>query len=164
MTCADNYDIEASSLLTKMWYRHLAGECAGVARLDGEGARNHRLEAGATQESQVCNRLLAVDAECKDELATSTRIRTMRIDRQQSRVVGCLLTVALVALSLAGCGVLSQERTVFPNEVTGSEGQRITITQIEAIIDDDDLTSDQQETALRDLGLEDERLIAILLR
>ena len=88
----------------------------------------------------------------------------MRIDGQLSRVAGSLLTVALGALGLGGCGVISQERTVFPNEVVGSEGQRITVTLIDAIIDDDDLTSDEQETALRDLGLEDERLIAILLR
>ena len=88
----------------------------------------------------------------------------MRIDGQLSRVAGSLLTVALGILGLGGCGVISQERTVFPNEVVGSEGQRITVTQIDAIIDDDDLTSDEQETALRDLGLEDERLIAILLR
>ena len=88
----------------------------------------------------------------------------MRIDRQQSRVAGRVLTVALCAPVLGGCGVLAQERTLFPHEVVGPEGQRITVTQIEAIIDDDDLTSDQQETALRELGLEDERLIAILLR
>ncbi|MCH7719723.1 MAG: hypothetical protein IH988_01865 [Planctomycetes bacterium] len=88
----------------------------------------------------------------------------MRIDRRQSRVAGSLFTVALGALGLGGCGVIAQERTVFPNEVVGSEGQRITVAQIDAIIDDDDLTSDEQEAAMRELGLQDERLIAILLR
>ncbi len=88
----------------------------------------------------------------------------MGIDRRQSRVARSLLTVALCALGLGGCGVIAQERTVFPDEVVGPEGQRITVAQIDAIIDDDELTSDQRETALRELGLEDERLIAILLR
>lgn len=88
----------------------------------------------------------------------------MRIDRQQSRPAWGLLTVALCAFGVGGCGVLSQERTDFPNQVVNSEGQPITVPQIDAIIDDDDLTSDEQEAALRQLGLEDERLIAILLR
>ena len=88
----------------------------------------------------------------------------MRIDRQQSRVAGCILAVTLCAVGLSGCGVLSQERTVFPNEVSGSEGQRITVGEIEAILEDEDLTSDEKETALRELGLADERIIGILLR
>jgi len=99
-----------------------------------------------------------------DDVPTGMRLGNKTTGSGRGRWRWPLLTASTWALVLGGCGVLSEQRTVFPDEMVGPEGQRITVAQIDAILDDEDLSSDEQEAALHELGLEDERLIAILLR
>ena len=67
----------------------------------------------------------------------------------------------LVALVLSGCGTASQ--TDFPNALRNSDGEVILFDDVSAILSDTDLSDDEKRSALRALGLEDERLIDALL-
>jgi hypothetical protein len=60
----------------------------------------------------------------------------------------------------AGCGVPPAE---FPHSVIGVDGEPILLDDIEAIVNDADLTDEEKRDELRALGLEDEKLIDALL-
>ena len=78
------------------------------------------------------------------------------------KTVACLGLVWL-GCALAGCGVLATEPSSFPNQVETSQGRQIFVEDIEKIVDDTQLTADEQREALRELGIEDEDLIESLL-
>ena len=65
------------------------------------------------------------------------------------------------SLLLAGCG--AAPRTDFPNALTNQDGQVILFDDVGEILSNPELSDDQKRQALRDLGLEDERLIDALL-
>ena len=69
--------------------------------------------------------------------------------------------VALLLTGLAGCG--SGAPTTFPNQLVGADGQPIVLDDVEAIVNDTDLTDDEKRNQLRELGIEDEELIDLLL-
>lgn len=71
-----------------------------------------------------------------------------------------LLTAALF-LALSGCG--TSVNSDFPNRIVGPQDQRITLEDIDAITADLTLTDEQKRDRLRDLGLQDEKLIDALL-
>lgn len=72
------------------------------------------------------------------------------------------ITTAICATVLnAGCGTVTT--TDFPNRLVGAEGQRIVMEDIETIVRDPSLTDDEKGAQLRDLGIEDEKLVAALL-
>lgn len=76
---------------------------------------------------------------------------------------------ALVALGMSclfgvvgsGCG--QPVDLDFDQRLIGSDGQLFTLDDIEAIVDDPDLSTDEKRAALRSLGIEDEQLIDALL-
>jgi len=73
-------------------------------------------------------------------------------------------TFAVVALTvITGCGVLAAHRTDFPATAETADGRPIFREDIEAIVDNDQLTEDEQRQALRELGIEDDDLIEALL-
>ncbi|MFQ5489428.1 MAG: hypothetical protein ACE5GE_01795 [Phycisphaerae bacterium] len=78
------------------------------------------------------------------------------------RAWGCLGLI-VTGCALGGCGVLAAERSSFSNQAATSEGLQIFVEDIEEIVDDTQLTADEQRQALRDLGIEDEDLIEVLL-
>lgn len=78
--------------------------------------------------------------------------------RSRSVQIAC---VGLVAAGLVGaCGGAATE---YPNRMIGANGEEIVLDDIEAIIDDDELTDDQKREELRSLGIGDELLIDALL-
>lgn len=70
------------------------------------------------------------------------------------------LPIALGAVFLGACqsGV-----TDFANRLVGTDGQRFTVEDLEAIADDPGLTDEEKRQAFRDLGIADEELIEALL-
>lgn len=73
-----------------------------------------------------------------------------------------LATIVLAgAACLGGCGASPQ--TDYPNALRGPDGDVILFDDVSAVLTDDELTEDQKRQALRDLGLEDERLIEALI-
>ena len=76
------------------------------------------------------------------------------------RTVGAIAGIVLLA-GLAGCG--SGVPTTFTNQLLDTEGQSIYMDDIEAIVSNPDLNDDEKRTQLRELGIEDEELIDILL-
>ena len=72
-----------------------------------------------------------------------------------------LVVLGIVASSqTAGCGVFPW---YFANAITDPNGNPVTLEQISEIARDPDLSDDEKRQALRDLGIEDEDLIDILL-
>ncbi len=63
----------------------------------------------------------------------------------------------------AGCGVLADRQTEFANQAETSDGRDLFVEDIEEIVNNDQLTSEEQAEALRELGIEDEDLVAALL-
>ena len=78
---------------------------------------------------------------------------------------GCvtMASLAVAAVLLVGCGVLTLHRTTFSNQALGGEGQGYTLDDIHKIVDDAGLTDEQKREALRELGIEDEDLLDALL-
>ena len=71
---------------------------------------------------------------------------------------------AVVALAIiTGCGVLAVHRTDFPATAETADGRPIFREDVEAIVDNDLLTEDEQREALRELGIEDDDPIEALL-
>ena len=70
-----------------------------------------------------------------------------------------------VALTLgglgAGCGTAVAPE--FENCITNQNGDCILFDDVEAVLEDDELSEDEKREALRELGLEDEELIDALL-
>lgn len=60
-----------------------------------------------------------------------------------------------------GCGVPTT--TSFPHALTNEDGETILLEDVEEIVEDNELSDDDKREALRDLGLEDEKLIDALL-
>lgn len=77
------------------------------------------------------------------------------------RTASRFITISSALIGLCGCGSL--EPTAFPRQLTGPDGQVITVEDLEAIANDPDLTNDEKRRDFRDLGIEDERLIDAFL-
>ena len=60
-----------------------------------------------------------------------------------------------------GCG--SAIVPDFPHQIIGTDGSPITLIEVEVIVNDPDLNDDEKRDALRELGVEDEKLIDALL-
>lgn len=75
----------------------------------------------------------------------------------------CCAIVAISGVLIGLCGCGSFEPITFPRQLTGIDGQVITVEDLEAIANDPDLTDDEKRQDFRDLGIEDERLIDALL-
>ena len=71
--------------------------------------------------------------------------------------------LALLAALVVSCGV--QPTPSFPNALTDSSGRVILLDEVEAIVNDPNpnLDDDDRRQSLRDLGIEDEKLIDALL-
>lgn len=70
------------------------------------------------------------------------------------------LALMMAATLIGACGTPT---TDFPNRLIGTEGEEIVLDDIEAIVDDTELTDDEKREQLRALGIEDELLIDALL-
>ncbi len=82
------------------------------------------------------------------------------IVRIYRRPVGTLvMLVALISVCMGGgC------QPPYPYLLKGSDGQPIEMTQITEITTDTELTDDEKREALRNLGIDDELLIDLLIR
>lgn len=87
-----------------------------------------------------------------------SRTRPPSLVRSLVRLGAC---VALAAL--AGCGVLAARQTEFANQVENPDGRKLFVEDIEDIVHNELLTAEEKDQALRDLGIEDEDLLAALL-
>lgn len=74
--------------------------------------------------------------------------------------VGLILT-AVALLAWSGCGTAIMRN--YSNRIIGADGQVITLSQIQRIVDDPNLDDDGRRRQMRDLGIEDEELIEALL-
>ncbi len=74
--------------------------------------------------------------------------------------VGLILTAAAL-LAWSGCGTAIMRN--YSNRVIGADGQVITLNQIQRIVDDPNLDDEGRWQQIRDLGIEDEKLIEALL-
>ena len=74
-------------------------------------------------------------------------------------VRGCF--VGLVLSVAAGCG--SGAPATFTNQLLAADGHAILLDDVKAIVNNNDLTDDDKRAQLRDLGLNDEKLIDALL-
>lgn len=68
----------------------------------------------------------------------------------------------VVALLAGACGFST--RTDFPNALRDAEGNAIVFDDIRDIANDLDLSDSEKREALRELGIEDEKLIDVLLQ
>lgn len=73
-----------------------------------------------------------------------------------------ILTFALLFVS-AGCEVVVFEQTEFQDALVDADGQTILLDDVAAIVNDPDLDDTEKRGALRELGIEDEDLIDVLL-
>ena len=64
---------------------------------------------------------------------------------------------------VGGCGVLTAVRTLFPEHVTDAQGNPLYLEEVREILDDPDLLDDEKFEALRELGLENEKIIDVLV-
>lgn len=85
--------------------------------------------------------------------------RTSNIRIRIYRIILFILFPTLAMLPACGFTV----PTTYPNSVIGADGQLIVFDDISKIVNDLDLSDDQKRQALRDLGLQDEKLITALL-
>lgn len=72
-----------------------------------------------------------------------------------------ILLPALTAI--AGCGVFVTRPQNFPDAIVGADGRVIVLEEIQAIVDDEELNSDEKRQQIEDLGIEDPALIDVLL-
>ena len=84
-----------------------------------------------------------------------------RLQRLATKLLACLLILQ------AGCGILTDRKDQFPNAETGehgeSAGEDYLLNDLRDIANDEDLDQDEKREAFRDLGIEDEDLIDVLL-
>lgn len=73
----------------------------------------------------------------------------------------CLTGWWVLAAIGAGCG--AQSSLNFPNRLVGAEGRMIVLDDIVNVVEDNDLTDEEKRQQLRELGIEDEKLIEALL-
>jgi len=71
-----------------------------------------------------------------------------------------LLSPLIAAVVGTSCGT---QITTFPAQIRSSNGSPIYLEEVRAIVDDAALSLEEQRQALRDLGLEDEELIAAIV-
>ena len=74
------------------------------------------------------------------------------------RAIGCLVGLASL---FCGCGVTPQAD--FVHSIIGTNGQTVVLDDVLSIVDDPALDADAKRASLRELGIEDERLITALL-
>ena len=74
--------------------------------------------------------------------------------------IGLVLMGIVASSQTAGCGVLPW---YFANAITDPNGNPVTLSQIFEIASDPDLSADEKRQALRDLGIDDEDVIDLLL-
>ncbi len=74
------------------------------------------------------------------------------------KVFGCIACVALTVLCSA-----CFERTIFPAQPIGADGEFVFVEDIDDILTDPSLTPDQQSDALRAIGIESQTLIDSLV-
>jgi hypothetical protein len=84
-----------------------------------------------------------------------------RTPRRFARFAGIAACAIGGAALPVGCGVTAP--IDFPHQLVGADGTRITLEQVEEIVNDPDLDEPARRNALRDLGIEDEKLIDALL-
>ncbi|MHC4063279.1 MAG: hypothetical protein ACYSUQ_08510 [Planctomycetota bacterium] len=73
------------------------------------------------------------------------------------------LVVVVALATLIGCGVLTASRPDFPATAQTTDGRSIFREDVEAIVNDDQLSTDEKREALQELGIEDDDLIEALL-
>jgi len=76
------------------------------------------------------------------------------------KILSTIVRAVLLA-GLAGCGSVAP--TTYSNQLVGADGRPIVLDDVEAIVNDADLTDDEKREQLRELGIEDEELIDALL-
>ena len=76
---------------------------------------------------------------------------------------GLLILVFVLLFASAGCGILTYERSDFPEAFVGADGAPILLDRVMEIVDDPALDDDEKRQGLRDLGIEDEDLLDALL-
>lgn len=69
-----------------------------------------------------------------------------------------ILTTALL-LPLTACGLLTIQRTEFPDQLENADGQPIFVEDVLDIIQDPSLTADAQRSALQGLGITNQDFI-----
>ena len=75
--------------------------------------------------------------------------------------VHAAIVIAVVGLACSGCGTgIGRE---FPNRLISGEGQLIVLEDIEAVVDDPDLSDDEKRSRLEELGIQDVDLLEALL-
>ena len=79
-------------------------------------------------------------------------------DQTMRRVCRSIILCIAVA---AGCGGL--DLTDYSRRLVGADGQTIVLEDVERIVEDSSLTEDERRSQLRELGIEDEKLIEALL-
>lgn len=82
--------------------------------------------------------------------------------RAKADLSNCLAWGFLL-LTIAGCGTLVVD-TDYPNRLVDAAGRTIFLDDVEAIVNNPELTDDQRREQLRALGLQDEELIDALLQ
>ena len=75
-------------------------------------------------------------------------------------VTAFVFSVVFLLTAPGGCGV---PPTFFPHALTNEQGDPILLEDVDDILSDDTLSEDEKRAALRDLGIEDEKLIDALL-
>jgi hypothetical protein len=78
-----------------------------------------------------------------------------------ARVVFIVVFAALLAS--AGCGTLTYERRVFPDEIVTADGGGVSLDDVAEIVNDPALDEEGKREALRELGIEDEDVIDALI-
>lgn len=72
-----------------------------------------------------------------------------------------IIAATLVLLANAECGTVVT--TGYPDRLLGADGQIIVLEDVGEIVDNANLDDDEKREELRDLGIEDEKLIEALL-
>lgn len=83
--------------------------------------------------------------------------------RPFSRHRKLLLGTCVAWASLTGCGILTYQRTEFPDQLVGANGEDILLDDLNDILNDPNLDAEGKRQALRDLGIEDEDLLDAIL-
>jgi hypothetical protein len=73
----------------------------------------------------------------------------------------CLIFALSALAALPGCGIPTP--TSFPHALTNEAGEPIFLEDVEDVVTDDELSDAEKRDALRELGIEDEKLIDALL-
>ena len=99
---------------------------------------------------------------CPPFPAASIAVRDVEVPNKvlAMKILGTIVGVVLLA-GLAGCE--SGATTTFPNQLVAADGPPIVLDDVEAIVNDTDLSDDEKREQLRELGIEDEELIDALL-